>query len=77
MKNVINLKLLLILMKLLKYVKPLPFLVTLVTSVLLFIKYLISIGGYSFAEHLHVWFGLIFLVLITQKMGSSFKDIKY
>jgi hypothetical protein len=59
--------------KLIKFIKPLPYLITLVTSILLFIKYLINISNSSFAVHLHVWFGLIFLISITQKLGNNLK----
>jgi len=60
-------------MEMIKWVKPLPYLVTIVTSVLLFAKYLISIESQGIAMHLHAWFGLLFLVMITQKLGNNFK----
>lgn len=59
--------------KLFNWITPLPFLVTLVTSILLFINYLINISTSSLAVHLHVWFGLIFLIMITQKLSGNLK----
>lgn len=62
--------------KLIKSIKILPFLITLITSILLFIPYLRNINNYSIGVHLHVWFGLIFLIMITQKIGKDKKKQK-
>ncbi|MDD5499726.1 MAG: hypothetical protein PHT91_02525 [Candidatus Nanoarchaeia archaeon] len=50
----------------------LPFIMTLITSIFLFIRYLINIANQSLMMHVHAWFGLALLVIITHKIGKNY-----